>query len=157
MSLESWRDSFTTLCLSGKSLSCVIHIYVSIPAKPFIPCGPTAFAPGEPFSPDIPLRPTNQSQKYLHNVIQNFNKSTNVSNDNHQMWCLPSRLHLQRNENVKAYPVHQGTLVSQTPLCSLVDPEGLGIQVVPFPLGSQALLVVLLVPGWALAFDSSRS
>lgn len=80
-----------------------------------------------------------------------------MSNDNHQMWCLPSRLHLQRNENVKAYPAHQGTLVSQTPLCFLVDPEGLGIQVAPFPLVSQALLVVLLVPGWALAFDSSRS
>lgn len=67
--------------------SCVIHKYVSIPAKPFIPCGPTTFAPGEPFSPGIPLRPTSQSQKYLHNVIQNFNKSTNVSNDNHQVFA----------------------------------------------------------------------
>lgn len=76
-----------------------------------------------------------------------------MSNGKHQMWCLPGRLHRQRNESVKAYPAHQGTLVSQTLLCFLVDPEGLGIQVAPFLLVSQALLVVLLVPGWALAFD----
>lgn len=79
-----------------------------------------------------------------------------MSNSDHQMF-IPSRLHLQRNDSVKAYPAHQDTLVSQTPPCFLVDPEILGIQVAPFLLVSQALLVVLLVPGWALAYGSSRS
>lgn len=65
--------------------------------------------------------------------------------------CLPKK------ESVKAYPAHQGTQVSQTPLCFLVDPEGLGVQVTLFPLVYQALLVALLVPGWALASDSSHS
>lgn len=63
----------------------------------------------------------------------------------------------QRKNSVEAYPAHQGTQVCQTPLCFLVAPEGLWIQVTLFPLAYQALPVALLVPGWALAFDSSRS
>lgn len=62
-----------------------------------------------------------------------------------------------RKKSMEAYPAHQGTQVSQTPLCFLVAPEGLWIQVPLFPLVYQALLVALLVPGWALAFDSSHS